>query len=639
MQGAGQGSGRSGGGDSLQHRDKYADSVTVTYRLLDSTKNFVFDTSISDYMYRFPIPATFLYLGNVGTAAKSILFNGSKKEGFDPGFHAFDVYKWKLESVPFFNTTRPYTELGYTLGSQTQQFIEVLHTQNIKPTWNVAFRYRLLNSPGFFMNQKTNHNNYNLSSWYQSNNKRYNNYFIVLANNLQSSENGGIKTDQDYLDDPNYTQRFNVPTKIGTDVPFGRDFFNSTIKTGNVYKELNLMLRQQYDFGRKDSLISDSTVIPLFYPKLRLEHTITVGKYSYFFKDDNPDSAFYTKYYRLPIGAINPLMERMDRWKSMKNDFSIYQFPDSKNGAQFLKAGIEYELLNGDFKFYSASLFNMNAHGEYRNVTKNKKWDLLAYGHLYLAGYNIGDYQGYISFQRFIGNKWGNLKMGFQNINRSPSFIYDRRSSFYLDAQKSFGKENSGHFFAAITNPLLRLQLGADYFLVKNYLYYSNYYQPKQEAALFNLLRINASKKFKISRYWNLYSDIYVQQKAGNSELHVPLLFTRNRFAFEGNFFKNLYIATGVEARYHTPYKADNYSPLLGQFTYQDSVTIKNLPEITLYLNFRIKTFKAYLRAENLNSLWYNQGALNFTHNNLAAPDYPYPGLNVRLGIYWTFVN
>jgi hypothetical protein len=34
------------------------------------------------------------------------------KAGWDAGFHSFDIYKIKLEDTRFFNTTRPFTELG-----------------------------------------------------------------------------------------------------------------------------------------------------------------------------------------------------------------------------------------------------------------------------------------------------------------------------------------------------------------------------------------------------------------------------------------------------------------------------------------------------------------------------------------------
>ncbi len=148
------GTGQSSGGDSLQRRDHLADSITIHYYFADTTRPYKFDSSINEYNVRFPIPATSHFLGNPGTAASSILFRPATSAGFDPGFHAYDLYKWHLSAARFFTTTRPYTELGYTLGSQTQQIIEILHTQNYKPHWNISLQYRLINSPGFFKNQK-----------------------------------------------------------------------------------------------------------------------------------------------------------------------------------------------------------------------------------------------------------------------------------------------------------------------------------------------------------------------------------------------------------------------------------------------------------------------------------------------------
>ena len=645
----GQGGRGSGSGDSLQRRDKFEDSLTLTFRYLDSARNYRLDSSISDYSLRFPIPAHYTYLGNVGTAARSLLFEPRLQTGFDPGFHAFDVYKWKPESARFFNTTRPYTELGYILGSQTQQMIEILHTQNIKPYWNFSLQYRLINAPGFFKNQKTNHNNYQITSWYQGPKKRYSNFLVVTGNVLQAGENGGI-LQESFLDSSKFNERYSIPTRLGGNTPFGRDFFSSRLTTGNRYKELHAIMRQQYDFGRKDSLVTDSTVIPLFYPRLRLEHTFKYGSYNYRFQDlfnasitYIPDSAYYRDNYNITLNPTrnpNDSVIIYDGWREISNDFSIYQFPVAENLQQFIKAGIRYQLLQGAFSNGSTPvLYNLMAHGEYRNLTRNKKWDLGAFGNLYINGYNAGDYHAYVSLQRFIGKKLGSLQLGFENVNQSPSFLYDSRSAFYRDAPKSFNKQNTTHFFGAIINPALRLQLRADYYLVSNYMYLTDYSKLQQEGAIFNLLRVGAAKTFDISRKWKLYSELYVQQKAGNVDLNVPLLFTRNRLAFEGNFFKNLYLSTGLEVKYHTPYKADAYSPVLGQFFYQDSVQISNLPDVAAYFNFRIRSFKAYVRAENLNSATFSNGGFGFRNNNLAAPDYPYPGMVIRVGIYWSFVN
>jgi len=633
--------------DSLHHRNRNEDSVTIYYRYLDSSRHYKLDSAINDFTARFPIPATNIYLGNLGNASKPILFTPNLTPGWDPGFHAFDIYKWKPEAVRFFNTTRPYSELNYLLGTRTEQIIEVMHTQNVRPNWNASFQYRFINSPGFFQGQNTNHNNILFSSWYEGKRKRYNNYFFVLANHLQSSENGGIKNDEDYLRNTlSYKDRFNIPTVLGGDQSFTTDFFSTDIKTGNRYREFSAVMRQQYDLGKKDSLVTDSLVIPLFYPRLRFEHTIAYNTYKYQYFDFNArdivDSAYYHDKYGLTINPPDTVYLR-DRWKSLVNDFSIYQFPDAKNQQQFIKLGAQFQNLKGEFDNDSSSFYNLIFRAEYRNKTRNQKWDVELFGSLYSAGFNSGDYNGHITLKRFVGKKkQGYAEVGFENVNRSPSFLFDTRSSFYLDTSVTAGfkKENSSHIFASIYQPGLKLKLSGDYYLISNYTYFTDYSKLGQYEPLFNFLKISAQKVFRVSRHLNWYADIYLQQRTGGAPLNTPLIFTRNRLAFEGNFFRNLNLSTGLEIKYHTAYKADNYSPVLGQFFYQDSVTISNRPDISAFLHFRIRSFKGFLRVENLNTMQVTKdGGFGFTNNNLAAPGYPYPGMQIRLGIWWGFVN
>jgi hypothetical protein len=136
----------------------------------------------------------------------------------------------------------------------------------------------------------------------------------------------------------------------------------------------------------------------------------------------------------------------------------------------------------------------------------------------------------------------------------------------------------------------------------------------------------------------NLYSDFIIQQTAGNNPVRVPLFYTRQRLAFEGRFFKNLNLSTGLDVNYNTPYKAYNYSPVMGKFFPQDSITISNLPQVNLFFDFRIKSLFAFIRAENLNTMTV-QPDFGFTNNSFAAPLYPLPGLVIRFGVKWGFVN
>lgn len=633
------------GREGVERRDYSDDSLKVQIYTFNTVRPTSFDTSIRDYTSRFPIPATHLYLGNTGSATRSLLFTTPVRTGWDPGFHSLDVYKWSLQQTRFFNTPRPYTELGFMVATGTEQIIEVLHTQNIKPHWNASFNYRLMTAPGQFRNQRNSHMNMQLASWYQSPNRRYNNYFVFLQNKMSAGESGGIMMDQDYLNDPTYERRFTIPTVLGGSPNERASVFSNSFSTGRKENEANFFMRQQYDLGRKDSLVTDSTVIPLFYPRVRFEHSLRFSRFNYSFQDyqsdeaqNTPDTGYYMRNYGMLMQAGDSVFLQ-DRWQEVSNDFSIYQFPDAKNLQQFIKLGAELQLLKGYLARGDVSLYNIIGHGEYRNRTKNQKWDINASGRLHLAGDNIGDYHAYVSLQRLLSQELGTLQIGFQNINRSPSFLYDQRSTFYLDVPKDFSKENTIHFFASYYLPKLAVQLKGDYYVVTNYLYMNGYRQLRQESALFNVLRISAAKTFRFSRSLNLHSELYVQQKAGGAEVNFPLLFTRNRLAFEGRLFRNLNLSTGLEVRYNTPFKADNYSPVLGQFFYQDTLTISNRPELHAFLHFRIRTFKGFVRLENLHTADFGSGSLGFNRHNRAAAGYLLPSMVFRFGIYWAFVN
>ena len=627
--------------DSLKRRDKNEDSITIRYRYLDSTRSYMLDSSIVDFTRRFPIPATNVFLGNNGTASRSILFSPNLQAGWDPGFHALDIYKWTLDKVRFFNTTRPYSELNYMLASRAEQVIELMHTQNIKPNFNFLFQYRMINAPGYFKNQKTSHNNYLLSSRYETVNKRYNIYFVVLANKLQAGENGGIENDS-LIDDPVFKDRFNISTKLGGDDVYQTNFFSTDVGTGNKYTDVNLLLRQQYDFGKKDSIVTDSSVIPLFYPRLRLEHNFQFSRQKYEFTDDVADSVYYKNYYNISLPRPVDSFLIRDHWRNMINDFSIYQYPDAKNLHQFFKVGASLQNLTlENDSVGKRSFFNVFGHAEYRNRTRNQQWDMQANGKLYFTGLNAGDYSAYASLQRFVGKRMGYIQLAFENVNRTPSFVFDNRSSFHLVQATDFKKENITHLFASILQPALRLKLSGHYYLITNYSYFTNYYEEHQESTLFNMLQVALQKTIRLGKQWFWHADVYLQKNIGNAPVHAPLLFTRNRIGYEGKLgFKNLDIAFGTEVRYHTPYKADGYSPLLGQFFYQDSVRIDNeMPDIAGYVHFRIKSFKFYFRAENLNTAKITNRDFGFTNNKLAAPGYYYPGLQIRVGVYWSFVN
>jgi hypothetical protein len=620
----------------FQQRDDAKDSITISYRYLDAIKRYSLDSAVNDFDKYYPVPVSYQYLGNNGAAAFPLIYSPFAKSGWDAGFHAFDIYKFTIEETKFYKTTRPFSMLGYQLASGKEQMVLAQHTQNIKPNFNAGFDYRLINSPGVFTNQNNNHNNVRFFSNYQGKKKRYNAYFVIISNTIRASENGGIQNDSNLLN-PNYKDRFGINVNMGNANKFNQNPFSTKIKTGNIYKNSSIFLQQSYDLGKKDSIaVNDSTMEYLFYPTLRLQHSITYSTYKYNFRDEVADSALYKDWYNKSLSQKLDTVSFSEKWNVVENDFSLIQFPDPKNPAQFIQAGAAMQNIKGTLQNGVENFYNIKLHGEYRNRTRNKLWDMQLKGEFYLNGLNSGDYNVTANLSRFLNKKLGAVKIFFINTNRTPSFIYDERSSFNLGNVHNFNKENITSFGAMATNPFF--QLGFTNHLIANYSYFYNYYQTKQSSKLINIFQLNASKKIRLTKRWNWYLDATVQQTDAAAAIKVPLLYTRSRLAYEGSFYKNLNLSTGFEIRYFTPYKANNYSPLVGQFMPQDSLIIKNLPDISAFVHFRIKSFTGFLRAENLNTVSFKNG-FGFVNNNFAAPHMPTQGLIIRLGIRWWFVN
>ncbi|SDX68031.1 Putative porin [Hydrobacter penzbergensis] len=630
---------KSKGSDSLQHRDRYADSITIYYRYYDSTRNRIIDSSINDFTIRFPLPYYYHTLGNYGTAAQSMLFNPYMKPGFDAGFHQYDIYAYTVENTRFYQTTRPYTELAYLLGSKAEQLVNLSHTQNRKSNFNFSFEYRFSNEPGVLKTQNASHNNIRFTAHYQTRNKKYEYFLIYISNKAASSENGGLR-DVKKLDSLALNDPYELETRLGIAGAATRNPFNTSVVTGNIYKNTTLLFRHHFDLGKKDSLVTDSVTYKLFYPRLRVEHTLNYTTSSYEFLDQNADSTTYRKYFNIRLPKSGVVIDIKDQWKSLINEFSLLSFPDKNNQSQYLKAGIALQNLRGTFDTITTrSYYNVYATGEYRNRTRNQVWDIEANGQLYLNGFNAGDYAAFVSMKRSLGKKLGYFNIGFQNVNRSPSFLVtDTVSHFWVANRGHFNKENVIRLFAQYENPRSALRLGAEYFAVTNYLYFDSFMLARQEPALFNVLHLSLEKRIRLSRHWNWYTEVHLQQTTGQPPVNLPLILTRNRIAFEGNFYTNLFLSTGLELRYNTPYKADNYSPFIGQYFYQRTESISNRLDINAFLHFRIKSFKGFVRLENLNTLNLEKG-FQFSKLNFVSGVYPNTGLWTRVGIWWNFVN
>ena len=630
------GGGGGGATDSLQKRDKAEDSIAIYYRLYNSLAIRNMDTSVNDFFSKFILPYSNYNLGNLGNASKSYLFNPLQRGGWDAGFRSYEVYNYTLEQTPFYQTTKPYTELGYLLGGKGEQLIELLHTQNKTKQFNYSFAYRFSNAPGNLKNQHANLNNMRITANYQSKRKRYASYWVMLLNKSASSENGGL-VNSNLIDSLSLNNPYELETRLGISGVSFRNPFNTSIATGTTYKEQNFVWKQTYDIGQKDSVVKDTVTTYLFYPRLRFQNEIKYQSNQFAFADANPLALNYEQYfnYKLPVGDA---MLFQDQWRRFTNEFSLVSFPEKTNPNQFLQVGLGYQQLNFKDTLLSWSNHDVYGLGVYKNKTKNLRWDIQASGKLFLNGYHAGDYEALFSLTSVFNKKGDQVALWLQNSNRTPSFNRLGITAFPISKLSTIDKENIIELGAMWDQKSRGLTASFQYKLIQNFQYFGSGYQPLVYDKSLSYIKGTISNQLKLSTYWNWYNELSLQLVDPNAPLHLPVFFTRQRLAFEGNFFKNLFLSTGLELIYHSAFQPDAYMPLTGQFYLQDQFTANNRPIANAFLNFRIKRFKGFIRMEQLNTLLASSNQLGARYQ-FTAPNYLGTGTWLRVGIWWNFIN
>lgn len=96
-------------------------------------------------------------------------------------------------------------------------------------------------------------------------------------------------------------------------------------------------------------------------------------------------------------------------------------------------------------------------------------------------------------------------------------------------------------------------------------------------------------------------------------------------------FNKKMEMQSGLALRYYAKYLAYEYYPVYQVFAPQYENTIQNAPQLGGFFNFKVKSFKASLQAQQAQQL--------FGWNNFNYPSYPAKKLFFRFGLIWTFIN
>jgi hypothetical protein len=571
-------------------------------------------------------------LGNVGSPMMNWFFEPEERTGMTLGYHVFDVYRFRPDSLNFYNTTRPYSVFSYQLGSKAEQTAGFLHTQNINPAWNFAAEYRKISSAGYYHIQRNNHDLCNLTTNYFSPNQQYRLQAALVYNKLQHDENGGIVADS-FLSDPSFADRGTIP------VLFQNDNYNlKRSAVTNVFRDVSLLLVHSYTWGKRDTLYSEdsSQITPKLTPRFSLQHRMQIGDERYQYKDLRPDSLRYDALFHTHFNSGDSVM-MVQRQFYFDNSFSLNGFAGSlQKQVQFSAGfGVRIDKFKTDFAVGANTKDYISNYlvGEIKKEALQKNaWSYDANGKLFLTGEAAGNLKLQANIGKELPNELGTVNINFQQaINNAPYNFLVYKNAFAELSHPFDNKESVTRISATVSNERLHAGIGVRNNLLSNYFYLNALQQFDQYAPTINLTQLWGRKVFYFGK-WVLDNEIIFQQKANEAPINIPSLAGRHQLSLEKTVIGTaMKIATGIDLRWHSSYAPAAYSPFFNRFYYQDSYIVSNAPETSVFFNFMVKNFRAYLMIDQLQHL--------STPTVIASPSYPIQPTMIRFGFSWVMIN
>ena len=602
------------------------DKGTTTLYSLDTSINNLHDFN-PIYQQQFD----YKFLGNIGTAHKSLIFDSFKKTGFDLGYHQFDLYKYGKDDVQYFRAKNRYSEMTYVAGGKTEQMFTIMHTQNINKNLNFGVKYRRLVSQGFYFSQKTDYKNLLAFIWYRSSNKRYNLITNGTLNYLNVQENGGMMT-TDIFKNPSFDIRAIEEVNLSG--------------ASNNTKQKGFYVKQYWNFGKKhDKKLNDTITIQILTPSSRLSHSFEINRGYQLYEDEFADSSYYANTY-LPVFTDQPMDSIYHR--KIVNSISWSTLPNYKNDSlrkglfkkSIVSVSVSHSLhyLFLPFKVENSGLIssvnfsndfqNVSVQGSYENFQSSSfRWFIG--GQYIVDGFNVGDYKAKAEIIKPINNNY--VKLGGLKQLKSPSLVQIRHMDNFLDWNNMLNKTDNTQLYFNWTNKKIKALLGVKYNLIDNYIYFDKAARIGQNKGTINLLQAYATKNFAFGKF--RFYNIGVFQQSSSSTIRVPQWWSKHSFYYENYLFeKAIVVQIGTTIRYNTAYYGDAYMPATGQFYRQEDLSIGNYPAADVFINAKIKSARMFIKMENVNQGFPENGYFQ-------VANYPIPDRKLKVGLFWKFFD
>lgn len=566
--------------------------------------------TLPDYQFRMYDPARrqmidWAHLGNLGSAARPMLYEPVLRKGFDAGVHAFDLYQLQAGDLRFFRHTRSFSEVYFSQGrTQFDGMVGAKFGRTFQKGANFSLDYRAINNLGQFRYQRDKHNALAMGLWAPVG-KRYDFFLIFTKNVIRQQENGGI----------------------ATDTLFGKADFSGPIAAPVRLPEQEALSRhdaQQFFFAQHLKFTGNTG------RAFRAGHTLMWQSRNYKFSDPvlEEDSSFF-KDFLVDLRGIRNYLE----YRQLDNAFTLSTYKAKADGrtADFFSAGISHSYFDLNQEPRNSTFSNWFLNGELA-LNPAPRFQFRAEGSLGLFE-NIGEYRLQARLLIELG-KAGLFRASLLSQRYPPTLLQSR---LFVSQRalwdQSFDKPVDNSLSAYYALPSLGLEIGAQLHQMNNFLYFDQRGFSAQTGSPLQVVQLTLREDLRLGPI-HLDNTFAYQQPNRTDVLRLPKWFSKNSLYYSGKVFrKNLDLRAGFDFRMHAAFQPDAYQPVHWQFHLQDSIKQQPYPWLDAFIAFKIQGFRVFVRYENMISIW-EPGKVWYQ-----TAYYPQPFRGLRFGIKWRFLD
>ncbi len=517
-----------------------------------------------------------------------------------------------VAAINYFEVPTATTEVMYRTGMEQGQMLDILFTVNTSKKFNFSIQYKGLRSLGYFRNSLTSHGNFRGTFNYQSKKGNYAARGHIVSYDFYNDENGGLtQKSMGYFktNDKNFSDR-------------GRMEVNFT-DANNMFEGKRYYLDHHYTLGNMNDSIQAKT-------SLKIGHQFT----------------FETQHYRFnQTAALSTYFG--DSYEDKIHDHTEYQQMNNQAYAE-----LKSPLVLGKLRA-TANLFNYNYHYNKilyltdKTIPNRLKGNALSVGadwdtHIQkfkfrakattlltdaITGY---DFKAVASYKK---DSLYEVKATALSSSKTPNFNFLLQHSDYKNYNwhNNFDNQKVQQLGFEFNSDLL-VDVKASYSLINDYTYFNKNQVAAQYNGSINYLKIKAHKAITVGKFTLDNTFLYQEVISNDAILNVPTFVTRNTLYFSDYVFKGnpMFLQTGITFKYFSKYYADNYNPLLSEFSIQNATKIGAFPMLDFFINAEIRRTRLFFKVENFSA--------SFTGRDYySAPNYPYRDLTIRFGLVWNW--